>query len=109
MILFLCLSRVVAVEEASVVIAVSSVHRKEAIEAVHYCIDALKTSVPIWKKVTWIMSAYKSMLNFSDFLNFLIFIYFIAVQNEICNEVSCGCLLDRWNKYLHCINMLVNY
>jgi len=44
-------SRIVPVQEASVVIAISSVHRKEAIAAVEYCIDSLKASVPIWKKV----------------------------------------------------------
>ena len=46
-----CVIRIVPVQEASVMIAISSVHRKESIEAVQYCIDALKTSVPIWKKV----------------------------------------------------------
>jgi len=45
--------RIVPVQEASIVIAISSVHRKAAIEAVHYCIDALKASVPIWKKVIY--------------------------------------------------------
>ena len=40
----------VAVGEASVVIAVSSVHRKEAFEACRYAIDTLKKNVPIWKK-----------------------------------------------------------
>jgi molybdopterin synthase catalytic subunit len=40
----------VPLSEASVIIAISSVHRKESLEAVHYCIDALKASVPIWKK-----------------------------------------------------------
>ena len=39
--------------EASVAIAVSSAHRKEAIEACHYAIDRLKESVPIWKKEVW--------------------------------------------------------
>ncbi len=39
------------VGEASVVIAVSSAHRKEAIEAMHFAIDELKRTVPIWKKV----------------------------------------------------------
>lgn len=38
-------------KDASVVIAISSVHRQEAIEAVHYSIDTLKAQVPIWKKV----------------------------------------------------------
>jgi len=41
---------VVNVTEASVVIAVSSPHRKEALEAVHFAIDKLKATVPIWKK-----------------------------------------------------------
>ena len=41
---------VVDVGEASVIIAVSSVHRKEALEACHFAIDELKATVPIWKK-----------------------------------------------------------
>ena len=40
----------VPVKEASVVIAISSAHRKESLEAVQFSIDALKASVPIWKK-----------------------------------------------------------
>lgn len=40
----------VAVEEASVVIAVSAGHRKAAINACHFAIDRLKEIVPIWKK-----------------------------------------------------------
>lgn len=40
----------VPVREASVIIAVSSPHRRQAIEACHFCIDALKATVPIWKK-----------------------------------------------------------
>ena len=43
--------RVVPISEASVVIAISSVHRKDSLEAVQYCIDTLKATVPIWKKV----------------------------------------------------------
>ena len=39
--------------EASVGIAVSSAHRKEAIEACHYAIDRRKQIVPIWKKEVW--------------------------------------------------------
>lgn len=41
---------VVPVGEASVIVAVSSVHRKEALEACHFLIDELKACVPIWKK-----------------------------------------------------------
>ncbi|KAG7672204.1 hypothetical protein Ndes2526B_g06811 [Nannochloris sp. 'desiccata'] len=41
---------VVAVGEASVVIVISSAHRIEALEAVHWAIDELKATVPIWKK-----------------------------------------------------------
>ena len=36
--------------EASVVIVVTSPHRKPAFEACHYAIDRLKQIVPIWKK-----------------------------------------------------------
>ncbi len=43
--------RIVPVCEPSVIIAVSSVHRKEAIEATSYAIDAIKSSVTVWKKV----------------------------------------------------------
>jgi molybdopterin synthase catalytic subunit len=41
---------VVPVGEASVVIAVSSGHRRAAFEACHFLIDRLKEVVPIWKK-----------------------------------------------------------
>ena len=40
----------VDVKEASVVIAISSAHRKASLEAVHFAIDQLKATVPIWKK-----------------------------------------------------------
>lgn len=41
---------VVAIGEESVFVAVSSVHRKEALAACEFLIDELKASVPIWKK-----------------------------------------------------------
>ena len=41
----------VPVCEASVMIAVSAEHRKEAIEAVAYAIDQVKSTATIWKKV----------------------------------------------------------
>lgn len=41
---------VVPVGEASIVIAISSPHRKEALEAVHFAIDHVKSTVPVWKK-----------------------------------------------------------
>lgn len=40
----------VKVGEASVAIAVSSVHRRPALEAVHFIIDEIKATVPIWKE-----------------------------------------------------------
>eukprot|EP00088_Acartia_fossae_P042160 TRINITY_DN4417_c0_g1_i1.p1 TRINITY_DN4417_c0_g1~~TRINITY_DN4417_c0_g1_i1.p1 ORF type:complete len:150 (+),score=36.51 TRINITY_DN4417_c0_g1_i1:382-831(+) len=40
----------VKVTEASVVIAISSPHRRESLQAVDFCIDRLKEKVPIWKK-----------------------------------------------------------
>lgn len=36
--------------ESSVMIAVSSAHRRGAFEACHYAIDTLKETVPVWKK-----------------------------------------------------------
>lgn len=41
----------VPVSEASIIIAVSSAHRAESLQAVSYAIDTLKAKVPIWKKV----------------------------------------------------------
>jgi molybdopterin synthase catalytic subunit len=40
----------VDIAQASVIICVSSPHRREAIEACHWIIDELKAFVPIWKK-----------------------------------------------------------
>lgn len=42
-----------AVSEAAVVVVVSAPHRDEAFEAARFCIDTLKSTVPIWKKETW--------------------------------------------------------
>jgi molybdopterin synthase catalytic subunit len=39
--------------EISVVVAVSCPHRHDAFDACHWLIDALKQTVPIWKKETW--------------------------------------------------------
>ena len=36
--------------ESSVLIAVSSPHRRQAFEACHFAIDTLKETVPVWKK-----------------------------------------------------------
>ncbi|XP_037777171.1 molybdopterin synthase catalytic subunit-like [Penaeus monodon] len=41
---------VVPVSESSVIIAVSSTHRRESLEAASFLIDELKARVPIWKK-----------------------------------------------------------
>jgi molybdopterin synthase catalytic subunit len=41
------------VGESSVLVVVSTPHRPEAFEAARYAIDALKASVPIWKRETW--------------------------------------------------------
>ena len=38
------------VRDASVVITASSAHRAASLEAVHWAIDELKATVPIWKK-----------------------------------------------------------
>lgn len=41
------------VGDAAVVVAASAPHRDEAFAACRFCIDALKASVPIWKKESW--------------------------------------------------------
>jgi molybdopterin synthase catalytic subunit len=43
----------VAIGEASVVVAVSSPHRPESYEASRFAIEALKATVPIWKREAW--------------------------------------------------------
>jgi molybdopterin synthase catalytic subunit len=44
---------VLEIGQASVVIAVSAPHRREAFDAAAYAIDRLKQIVPIWKKEVW--------------------------------------------------------
>jgi molybdopterin synthase catalytic subunit len=39
--------------ESSVVVAVSAPHRPEAFAAARFAIDALKVSVPVWKREVW--------------------------------------------------------
>jgi molybdopterin converting factor subunit 1 len=39
--------------EASLLVAVSSAHRREAFEACQYAVDRVKQTVPIWKKEIW--------------------------------------------------------
>ncbi|KAM6362855.1 molybdopterin synthase catalytic subunit isoform 1-T3 [Pluvialis apricaria] len=53
---------VVPITEASVIIAVSSPHRAESLEAVTYCINTLKASVPIWKKPSSSLSSVPTTL-----------------------------------------------
>ena len=43
----------VPIGESAVVVVVSSPHRPEAFTAGRFCIDALKASVPIWKRESW--------------------------------------------------------
>lgn len=43
----------IEIGESTVVVVVSSPHRAEAFEAGRYAIDALKSSVPIWKHEVW--------------------------------------------------------
>lgn len=39
--------------ETSLLVAVSSPHRREAFEACHYAVDRIKQIVPVWKKEVW--------------------------------------------------------
>jgi hypothetical protein len=50
-----CVHRVGRLElgESSVVAAVSAPHRPEAFAAARFAIDALKVSVPVWKREVW--------------------------------------------------------
>lgn len=41
------------VGETSVVVAVSTPHRHEAFVVARWCIDTVKSTVPIWKRETW--------------------------------------------------------
>jgi molybdopterin synthase catalytic subunit len=41
------------VTECSVVVAASAAHRGDAFDAARFCIDTLKTTVPIWKRERW--------------------------------------------------------
>lgn len=43
----------VPVGDASVAVAVSSPHRRDAFEAANWLIDTLKLVVPVWKKEHW--------------------------------------------------------
>jgi len=40
----------VPISEPSIIIAISSDHREDGLQAVHWCIDEVKATVPIWKK-----------------------------------------------------------
>ncbi len=42
-----------AVTETSVAVVASAPHRGIAFEAARYCIDTVKTTVPIWKRESW--------------------------------------------------------
>lgn len=44
---------ILTVTECSVVVAASAGHRGEAFDAARFCIDTLKTTVPIWKRERW--------------------------------------------------------
>lgn len=43
----------VALTESSVVVVVAAPHRADAFDAARFCIDTLKTSVPIYKRDVW--------------------------------------------------------
>ncbi len=43
----------VRIGEPAVVVAVSAPHRREAFDAAQFCIDAVKRTVPMWKREVW--------------------------------------------------------
>eukprot|EP01117_Protostelium_nocturnum_P014598 TRINITY_DN5567_c0_g1_i1.p1 TRINITY_DN5567_c0_g1~~TRINITY_DN5567_c0_g1_i1.p1 ORF type:complete len:175 (+),score=67.54 TRINITY_DN5567_c0_g1_i1:744-1268(+) len=67
---------VVPIGESSVIIVVSSAHRRESLEAVSFAIDELKAKVPVWKKeyyddskTTWKENSECCMPSYSSGLN----------------------------------------
>lgn len=44
---------VLDVEDTTVVVAVSAPHRDVAFEAARWCIDTLKSTIPVWKREAW--------------------------------------------------------
>ena len=58
---------VVGIGEESVLVAVSSVHRKASLHACEFLIDELKASVPIWKKEIYVDG--ETWKQNSEFLN----------------------------------------
>lgn len=44
----------IEVGETSLLVAVSSAHRREAFEACQFAVDRIKETVPIWKKEIWV-------------------------------------------------------
>lgn len=42
-----------AVTDVAVVVVASAPHRQDAFDAARWCIDSVKSTVPIWKKETW--------------------------------------------------------
>jgi molybdopterin synthase catalytic subunit len=44
---------VLQVGHFAVVVVVAAPHRDDAFDAARWCIDTLKTTVPIWKRETW--------------------------------------------------------
>lgn len=42
-----------AIGETSLLVAVSSAHRRQAFEACHHAVDRIKQVVPVWKKEIW--------------------------------------------------------
>ncbi len=44
----------IEIGETSLLVAVSSAHRREAFEACQFAVDRIKETVPIWKKEIWV-------------------------------------------------------
>ncbi|MDQ6838033.1 MAG: molybdenum cofactor biosynthesis protein MoaE, partial [Actinomycetota bacterium] len=42
-----------SIEDTTVVVAVSAPHRDDAFAAARWCIDTLKSTVPVWKREIW--------------------------------------------------------
>ena len=90
----ICMCRNVPVGEASVIIAISSKHRKESLEAVEFAINTLKATVPIWKKVRII--SFCNVCQYSYFRKFMK----MEKQNGSKTKNVSGWQIHNLNNYL---------
>ena len=86
---------VVPVGEASVMIAVSSEHRKEALEAVSYAIDRVKCTATIWKKA---MIIHVYILLFTHHMYIMSCMFTCMLMQEVYEDED-----EQWKENKECV------